>query len=50
MPLAREFWGRGIATRVLLEFLLLEPTRPLFAGVAKHNPASLMVGNVSNHQ
>lgn len=39
----RAFWGRGIATEALAAFLRLEQTRPLHAGVAKHNVASLRV-------
>jgi RimJ/RimL family protein N-acetyltransferase len=39
----RAFWGRGVATEALSAFLCLEPTRPLYAGVAKHNVASLRV-------
>ena len=39
----RAFWGRGVATAALLAFLSLEQTRPLFAGVAKHNAASFRV-------
>lgn len=41
--LGREFWGRGIATRALSEYLALETTRPLFAHVAKHNFGSIRV-------
>jgi RimJ/RimL family protein N-acetyltransferase len=41
--LGREFWGKGIATRALLEFLQQVKERPLFAHVAKHNVASLRV-------
>lgn len=41
--LDRALWGRGIATAALREFLRLEPIRPLFAGVAPHNLASLRV-------
>jgi RimJ/RimL family protein N-acetyltransferase len=41
--LDRAFWGRGIATAALTAFLRLEPIRPLYAGVAKHNAASLRV-------
>ena len=41
--LAREHWGKGIASRAL-ELLLLEvPTRPLYAHVATSNGASLRV-------
>jgi len=39
----RAFWGRGVATAALSAFLSLEPTRPLHAGVAKHNVASIRV-------
>ena len=39
----RAFWGRGVATEALAAFLRLEPTRPLYAGVAKHNLASIRV-------
>ena len=39
----RAFWGRGIATEAISAFLLLEQTRPLYAGVAKHNAASIRV-------
>ena len=39
----REFWGRGIATAALAQFLHYETTRPLTAHVAKHNVASIRV-------
>ena len=39
----RALWGRGIATDALSAFLRLEQTRPLHAGVAKHNAASIRV-------
>ena len=39
----RAFWGRGVATEALSAFLGLEPVRPLYAGVAKHNVASIRV-------
>jgi RimJ/RimL family protein N-acetyltransferase len=39
----RAFWGRGVATEALSAFLSLEQTRPLHAGVAKHNVASIRV-------
>ena len=41
--LGREFWGRGIATRALAEFLKQIKERPLYAHVARHNIASLRV-------
>jgi RimJ/RimL family protein N-acetyltransferase len=39
----RAFWGRGVATETLTAFLCLERTRPLYAGVAKHNLGSIRV-------
>jgi RimJ/RimL family protein N-acetyltransferase len=39
----RAFWGRGVASEALAAFLRLEQTRPLYAGVAKHNLASIRV-------
>jgi RimJ/RimL family protein N-acetyltransferase len=39
----RAYWGRGIASAALSAFLRLEQTRPLFAGVAKHNAASIRI-------
>ncbi len=39
----RAYWGRGVATAALSAFLHLEETRPLYAGVAKHNAASVRV-------
>jgi RimJ/RimL family protein N-acetyltransferase len=41
--LGREFWGRGLATRALEEFLAAVDERPLYAGVAKHNAGSIRV-------
>ena len=41
--LGREFWGRGIATKALHLFLSGHTARPLYAGVATHNAASLRV-------
>jgi RimJ/RimL family protein N-acetyltransferase len=41
--IGREHWGKGIATRALSEFLVLEPIRPLHARVAVHNVASIRV-------
>ena len=41
--LGKEFWGKGIATRALEEFLTHEIRRPLWARVAKKNPASARV-------
>jgi RimJ/RimL family protein N-acetyltransferase len=39
----RALWGRGIASEALSAFLRLEQRRPLCAGVAKHNIASMRV-------
>lgn len=39
----RALWGRGIASAALSEFLRLEQRRPLYAGVARHNIASMRV-------
>ena len=41
--LAREFWGRGVASAALVQFLQHETTRPLTAHVVKHNAASIRV-------
>jgi RimJ/RimL family protein N-acetyltransferase len=41
--LGREFWGRGIATEALGEFLQLVDERPLRATVAPANRASVRV-------
>ena len=41
--IGREFWGRGIATAALSQFLHYETTRPLTARVVKHNTASIRV-------
>jgi RimJ/RimL family protein N-acetyltransferase len=41
--LAREFWGHGIASAALAEFLELVSERPLFATVAPRNVASIRV-------
>jgi len=39
----RKFWGQGIATKVLTEFLLIEMSRPIFARVAFDNFGSQKV-------
>jgi RimJ/RimL family protein N-acetyltransferase len=39
----REYWGRGIATAALAEFLGHERARPLHAFVAAHNMGSIRV-------
>jgi RimJ/RimL family protein N-acetyltransferase len=41
--LGKEYWGKGIATKALTEFLDVVKTRPLFAHVAKHNIGSQRV-------
>ena len=41
--IGREFWGRGVASAALAQFLHYETTRPLTACVAKHNAASIRV-------
>jgi RimJ/RimL family protein N-acetyltransferase len=41
--LGKEYWGKGIATRALAEFLKEIETRPLYAHVAKHNIGSRRV-------
>jgi RimJ/RimL family protein N-acetyltransferase len=40
---AREYWGRGIATAALEQYLEIEPVRPLYAYVAAPNLASQRV-------
>ena len=41
--LGKEFWGKGIATQALAEFLEIIKTRPLYAHVVKHNIGSRRV-------
>ena len=41
--LGKEYWGKGIATKALEEFLKEIKTRPLYAHVAKHNTGSRRV-------
>ena len=41
--IGREYWGKGIATRALSEYLRLVKDRPLYAHVAKRNVASIRV-------
>ncbi len=41
--IGREFWGKGIATKALSEFLNCERARPLYARAAKENAASIRV-------
>jgi len=41
--IGRELWNRGIATEALQKFLRHIKMRPLYAGVVKHNIASIRV-------
>jgi RimJ/RimL family protein N-acetyltransferase len=41
--IGKRYWGRGIATKALSEFLGYDTARPLYAHVAKHNKASIRV-------
>jgi RimJ/RimL family protein N-acetyltransferase len=41
--IGKQFWGRGIATSALQEFVSEVKIRPLYAIVANHNPASKRV-------
>ena len=41
--IGRRFWGRGIATSAVSEFVQIVTVRPLHAHVAKHNLASIRV-------
>ena len=41
--IGRAFWGKGVATAALAQFLEHVKTRPLHAYVAKHNVASIRV-------
>lgn len=41
--LGREFWGRGVATSALAQFLDIVTVRPLHAVLAPHNVASRRV-------
>jgi len=41
--LGKEFWGKGIASQALTQFLDFVKTRPLYAHVAKHNIGSKRV-------
>jgi RimJ/RimL family protein N-acetyltransferase len=41
--LGKDYWGRGIATAALMQFLDVVQARPLLARVAKQNGASIRV-------
>src|ERR671911_2695817 len=43
--IGRAFWGRGVATRALSAFLHEVTERPIYAGVAETNVASIRVLN-----
>jgi RimJ/RimL family protein N-acetyltransferase len=41
--IGKHYWGKGVATRALREFLGIVQARPLYAHVAKHNIGSIRV-------
>ncbi len=41
--IGREYWGKGIASAALADFLDVVEDRPLHARVAKHNAGSIRV-------
>lgn len=41
--LGKEFWGKGIMTQALTEYISIVKTRPLMAHVARHNIGSRRV-------
>ena len=41
--IGRDYWGRGIASAALAQFLDWEKTRPMHAHVVRHNAASIRV-------
>ena len=41
--IGRAFWGKGVATGALRQFLEVDVERPLFAWVARHNAGSVRV-------
>jgi RimJ/RimL family protein N-acetyltransferase len=41
--IGKEYWGKGIATQALSQFLDVVKTRPLYGHVAKHNLGSKRV-------
>ncbi|HLK51509.1 MAG TPA: GNAT family N-acetyltransferase [Bryobacteraceae bacterium] len=41
--IGKQYWGQGIATRALAEFVRRLPTRPLYASAAGDNTASIRV-------
>ena len=41
--IGKNYWGKGVATKALSEFLHHVKARPLYACIAKHNMASIRV-------
>ena len=41
--MGKDFWGKGIATAALDKFLTQYKNRPMYAGVANDNQASIRV-------
>jgi RimJ/RimL family protein N-acetyltransferase len=41
--IGKEYWGKGLATRALAEFLTIVKTRPLYAHAARDNIGSIRV-------
>jgi RimJ/RimL family protein N-acetyltransferase len=41
--IGKDYWGKGIASAALAQFLPKIPTRPVYAWVVKHNLASIRV-------
>ncbi|MEY2484944.1 MAG: hypothetical protein QOH39_592 [Verrucomicrobiota bacterium] len=41
--IGKKYWGKGIATRAVADFLRYETARPLSAHIAKHNKGSIRV-------
>lgn len=41
--IGRSYWGRGVASAALAQFLTMETQRPLYAHVVDHNVPSLRV-------
>ena len=41
--IGREYWGKGIATKALSEFLTIVKARPLYAAAARDNIGSIRV-------
>ena len=41
--IGKQYWGKGVATRALRQFLGVVQARPLYAHVAKHNIGSIRV-------